>query len=157
MGMRADNHALDSLHCTYIIACLRGQPDSGCLTQVLYRQLSRPSSSCEGLLRQTNGECQNGSVRLTYLSFASCHVNIDHHDTPHRFVSFCLESGSQAMSSTSSSKLSTPLRATRSAFASKPLLFRSARVDKVSARAALSLVYRARPFQALILRAGGRV
>ena len=32
---------------------MRGQPDSGCLTQVLYRQLSRPSSSCEGLLRQT--------------------------------------------------------------------------------------------------------
>ena len=53
MGMRANNHALDSLHCTYIIAYLRGQPDSGCLTQVLYRQLSRPSSSCEGLLRQT--------------------------------------------------------------------------------------------------------
>ena len=53
MGMRADNHALDSLHCTYIIAYLRGQPDSGCPTQVLYRQLSRPSSSCEGLLRQT--------------------------------------------------------------------------------------------------------
>ena len=43
---------------------------------------------------------------------------------------------SQAMSSTSSSKLSTPLRATRSVFASKPFLFRS-RVDEVSARAAL--------------------
>ena len=56
MGMRADNHVLNSLHCTYIIAYLRGQPDSGCLTQVLYRQLSRPSSSCEGLLRQTNGD-----------------------------------------------------------------------------------------------------
>ena len=62
MGMRADNHALDalryavdSLHCTYVIAYLRGQPDSGCLTQVLYRQLSRPFSSCEGLLRQTTG------------------------------------------------------------------------------------------------------
>ena len=51
-------------------------------------------------------------------------------------VSFCLESGSQAMTSTSSSKLSTPLRVTRSVFASKPFLFRS-RIDKVSARAAL--------------------
>ena len=40
------------------------------------------------------------------------------------------------MSSTSSSKLSTPLRATRSVFVSKSLLFRS-RVDEVSARAAL--------------------
>ena len=40
------------------------------------------------------------------------------------------------MSSTSSSKLSIPLRATRSDFASKPLLFRS-RVDEVSARVAL--------------------
>ena len=40
------------------------------------------------------------------------------------------------MSSTSSSKLSTPLRATRSVFALKPLLFRS-KVDEVSAQAAL--------------------
>ena len=40
------------------------------------------------------------------------------------------------MSSTSSSKLSTHLRATRSVFASK-LLPLSTRVDKVSARAAL--------------------
>ena len=32
------------------------------------------------------GECQNGLVYLTsidLLLFASCHVNIDHHDTPH--------------------------------------------------------------------------
>ena len=50
-------------------------------------------------------------------------------------VSFCPESGSQAMSSTSSSKLSTPLRATQSIFVSKSLLFRS-RVDEVSAQAA---------------------
>ena len=40
------------------------------------------------------------------------------------------------MTSTSSSKLSTPLRVIQSVFASKPLLFRP-RVDKVSVRAAL--------------------
>ena len=51
-------------------------------------------------------------------------------------VSFCIESGSQAMSSTSNSKLSKPLRATQSVFTSKLLCFQS-RVDKVSARVAL--------------------
>ena len=87
MGMRVDNHALDSLraaidslHCTYIIAYLRGQPDSGCLTQVLYRQLSRPSSSCEGLLRQTSQDGQLVKNISTTLIKAMSTLTLTHHD-----------------------------------------------------------------------------
>ena len=59
----------------------------------LYRYHTSEMRSFEGSeftssVDRMYGECQNGSVYstsidVTYFSFASCHVNIDHHDTPH--------------------------------------------------------------------------
>ena len=46
-------HVVVSLHKSTTDTYLWGRPDSGCLTRVRYRHLTRPSSSCEGRLRQT--------------------------------------------------------------------------------------------------------
>ena len=47
-------HVVVSLHKSTTDTYLWGRPDSGCLTRVRYRHLTRPSSSCEGRLRQTS-------------------------------------------------------------------------------------------------------
>ena len=46
-------HVVVSLRKSTTDTYLWGRPDSGCLTRVRYRHLTRPSSSCEGRLRQT--------------------------------------------------------------------------------------------------------
>ena len=46
-------HVVVSLRKSTTDTYLWGRPDSGCLTRARYRHLTRPSSSCEGRLRQT--------------------------------------------------------------------------------------------------------
>ena len=51
---------------------LWGRPDSGCLPRARYRHLTRPSSSCEGRLRQTNYDHERRPE----------HTDICHHGIP---------------------------------------------------------------------------